>query len=142
MRLFFFIILTLLMVSGCAPKTNEVSYEATQHILRSQTGVVQEVRYVKIEDQGSGGLIGAVAGAVLGSMIGKGKGQLLSSLAGGLAGAYVGNEISKANGEELVVFLDNGEEIVVVVPGTKIYPGDRVRIIMDGNRVVRVERVN
>ncbi len=63
------------------------------------------------------------------------------SLGGGLAGGYAGSEIGKANGSELSVELDNGEQVIVVVKGNHIKVGDRIKIIKDGNRVAQVDKI-
>ena len=132
-----------LLFSGCTQmyNSNEVSLANTNEVLTYKTGVVEDVKKVVLKDDGSGTMIGAVSGTVLGSMFGNGKGNALSALVGGLAGAFVGHELDKANGEELFVKLDNGEEIAVIVKGVDIHVGDRVRIVMRGSKIVRVERI-
>jgi len=133
----------MLFFSGCTRmyNSNEVSLANTNQILSYETGTVTGVRYVVIKDNGSGTMIGAITGTVLGSMFGNGKGNVLTTLGGGLLGAYVGTELDKANAEELYIKLDNGKNIVVIAKGVDIRRGDRVRIVLNGNRVVRVERI-
>lgn len=129
--------------SGCAARQGQ-EYDARsyQQIKRYSIGTVVEARPVVISDSGSGTFIGALVGAVLGSTVGRGSGKTLATLGGGLAGAYVGQEAGKANASELTVALDNGGDIVVVVKGQEQFlPGDRVKIIQDGNRADRVERI-
>ncbi|WP_292658111.1 glycine zipper 2TM domain-containing protein [Nitratifractor sp.] len=129
-------------LSGCAGLYSlpTVSQTATTQVMRAETGTVQSIRYVAVQDNSPvGTLLGAVAGAALGSTIGKGKGRILSSVAGGLAGTYVGNEVSKANAQELTIRLKNGRTIVVVRKGTQFYPGERVRVLYNGNQVGNVE---
>ncbi|WP_457564326.1 glycine zipper 2TM domain-containing protein [Caminibacter sp.] len=129
--------------SGCTKlyNSNEVSLNQVNTVLSYETGTVQDVKHVVIKDNGSGVFVGAYTGTVLGSMFGNGKGNLLSTLIGGLTGAFVGYEADKANAEELFIKLDNGKNIVVIVKGVKIQKGDRVRIIMEGNKIVRVEEI-
>jgi len=135
--------IALLLLSGCTQmyNSNEVSLANTDEILTYKTGVVTNVKYVVLKDNGSGTMIGAMTGTVLGSLFGNGKGNVLSTLLGGLGGAYVGTELDKANGEELFIKLDDGRNIVIIAKGVNIHPGDKVRIIMNGSQVVRVEKI-
>ena len=128
--------------SGCTQmyNSNEVSIADTNEILTYKTGFVEDVKKVILKDDGSGVMVGAISGTVLGGMFGRGKGNVLSTLIGGLTGAFAGYELDKANGEELFIKLDDGRNIVVVVKGVDIKKGDRVRIIMNGSRIVRVEK--
>ncbi len=139
-----FLIGLAFILSGCSQlyNSNEVSMNNTDEILTYQTGTVQDVKRVIIKDDGSGTMIGAMSGTVLGSMVGNGKGNVLSTLIGGLTGALAGYEADKANGEELFIKLNNGKNIVVIVKGINIEPGEKVRIIKNGYRIVRVEPVN
>ena len=129
--------------SGCSRlyNSNEVNLYDTNRVLTYENGVVEDVRRVVIKDDGSGTFIGAYTGAVLGSMFGEGKGNILSTLIGGLTGAFVGYESDKANAEELFIKLDDGKNIVGIVKGIDILRGDRVRIIKEGNRIIRVEKL-
>jgi len=131
-----------LLLTGCTQlyNSNEVSIANTNQILTYETGVVQSVKKVIIKDNGTGLMVGAVTGTVLGSMFGHGKGNVLSTLAGGLTGALAGYELDKANGEELFIKLKNGKNVVVIVKGVNIQPGDKVRLIMNGSQIVRVEK--
>ena len=131
-----------IIFSGCAKmyNSNEVSLSDVNRIYTYKSGIVTRIKGVVIKDDGSGAIIGAVTGTVLGSLVGKGKGNLLATLAGGATGMYVGSELGKANAKELYIQLDDGEEIVVIVKGIDINVGDRVRVVKDGNRVIRVEK--
>jgi len=130
----------LLMISGCGPTgPGYVSPGATEYVSTADVGTVKSVRYVKVQDSGAGTLVGAAIGAVLGHQIGHGTGKDLATLGGGLAGAYVGNQVAAANAQELTVHLDKGQTVVVVAKGTGFYPGERIRIIRQGERVVNVE---
>ena len=142
-KLGFILFLGALMFSGCTRlyNSNEVDLYNTNEVLTYKMGVVEDVKKVIIKDDGSGVMVGLSAGTVLGSMFGKGKGNILSTLIGGLSGALAGYELDKANGEELFIKLDDGRNIVIVVKGVDIKKGDRVRIIMNGNRVIRVEKI-
>ena len=135
-------VVSLLLFSGCV--TNQgPSYDGRSYkkIKRYEIGTVIESRPVVINDDGSGKFVGTVIGAVLGSLIGSNKGKVLAILGGGLGGHYVGSELGKANGEELSVELDNGEEIVIVLKGNRFIAGDRIKIIRDNDEVAEVERL-
>jgi len=133
----------MLLLSGCTRmyNSNEVSLANTNQILTYETGTVTDIKMVIIKDDGSGTMVGAYSGAILGSLFGGGRGNILSTLIGGLTGAYAGNKLDKANAQELFIKLDNGKNIVVIAKGVKIKKGDKVRLIMNGNRVVRVEKI-
>ena len=143
MKKLVFLLGILLIFSGCTRmyNSNEVSLNEVDTVLTYKTGVVEDVKKVVIKDDGSGLFVGAYTGTVLGSMFGRGKGNILSTLIGGLTGAFVGYEADKANAQELFIKLDNGKEIVVIVKGVDIQKGDKVRLIMRGNKVVRVEKI-
>ena len=138
-----FLVVLAFVLSGCSQlyNSNEVNIDNTDEVLTYQTGTVQDIKKVIIKDDGSGVMVGAMSGTVLGSMVGNGKGNLLSTLIGGLTGALAGYEADKANGEEVFVRLDNGKNIAIIVKGVDIQKGDRVRIIKNGSRIVRVERI-
>ncbi|GAB6074497.1 outer membrane lipoprotein [Nautilia lithotrophica] len=131
------------LFTGCTQmyNSNEVALSDVNVMYSYKTGVVKSVKKVIIKDDGSGVVTGAVTGTVLGSLFGGGKGNVLTTLLGGLAGAYAGYQIDKANGEELYIKLDDGRDIVAIVKGVDIKAGDRVRVVVDGNRIIRVERI-
>ena len=60
-------------------------------------GVIDSIRVVEVEGQGSGlGAIGgAVVGGILGNQVGRGSGRTAATVVGAGAGAYAGNEIEK-----------------------------------------------
>jgi len=129
-------------ISGCVPYYGAptVSSTATNQVMKAETGTIRSVRYVVVENNSPvGTLLGAAAGAALGHTIGKGHGRDLATVFGGLAGAYVGNEVSKANAQELTIRLDKGRTIAVILKGTNFYPGERVRVVYNGNQVANVE---
>jgi outer membrane lipoprotein SlyB len=141
MKKIIFAVLALFLFSGCTQmyNSNEVDLYQTNGIYTYEKGRVTDVRYVTIRDDGSGTMIGALVGTVLGSIVGHGKGNTLSTLAGGLTGAYVGNRLDRANGEELYIHLDDGRDIVTIVKGVEFRRGDIVRVVFNGNRILRVE---
>jgi outer membrane lipoprotein SlyB len=133
---------SLLIFSGCATNSGS-EYDGANYtqIKNYEIGTVIKSRPIVISDDGSGKFVGALVGAVLGSLVGSNKGSVLAMLGGGLGGRYVGSEIAKANGEELTVELDHGEEVVIVLKGNRFFTGDRIKIIRDGNKVAQVDRL-
>ena len=63
----------------------------------SDCGVVDSIRVIEVEGQGSGaGAIGgAVVGGILGNQVGRGSGRTAATVVGAGAGAYAGHEIEK-----------------------------------------------
>jgi len=142
MRKILFLFLVLIF-SGCTRlyNSNEVSLNEVNTFLTYQTGVVEDVKSVIIKDDGSGVAVGMVTGTVVGSMFGRGKGNLLSTLIGGIAGAMAGYELDKANAQEVFIRLDDSREIVAIVKGVNLKRGDRVRVVIRGDKIVRVEKI-
>ena len=142
-RLLFSLSVCALIFSGCTQmyNSNEIAMNDVNVMYSYKTGVVESIKKVIIKDNGSGMMAGALTGAVLGSVFGNGKGNDLTTLLGGLGGAYAGYQADKANGEELYIRLDDGRNVVAVVKGVNIQPGDRVRVVVDGNRIIRVEKL-
>ncbi len=142
-KYFFILAIIGMFFSGCTQmyNSNEVNIADTNEVLTYKTGTVESIKKVILKDNGNGVMVGAMSGTVLGGMFGRGNGNILSTLLGGLTGAFAGYELDKANGEELFIKLDEGRNIVVVVKGVNIQKGDRVRIIMNGSKIVRVEKV-
>ncbi len=139
----YILFITIFIFSGCATNTGpEYSGKDYSKIKRYELGVVVEARPVVISDDGSGNFLGVIIGAVLGSTVGKNTGRLLATLGGGLIGGYAGKEISKANGIEITVELDSGEDIVAVIKGKDITAGDRVKLIIYNNKVEQVYKVD
>jgi outer membrane lipoprotein SlyB len=141
--LIFLSVISLLLFSGCTTNQGPL-YDGKDYkkIKRYEIGTVTRSRPVVIDDDGSGSFVGALVGSVLGSLIGNNKGSILAMLGGGLGGHYVGSELGKANGEELSVELDDGEEVIIVLKGNRFLTGDRIKIIRDGDKVAQVERLS
>ena len=108
-----------------------------------QRGRITSIRYVKIEGNGTGGMIlGGVAGGVLGNQIGGGAGKTLATIGGaGLgaaAGSHVGKEVGSRQGIEMEVRLDGGRGSLAVTqevnPNEPFSQGDRVRVLYNGGR--------
>ncbi len=132
-----------LLLGGCSARQGaEYDGRTYRQIKQYVIGTVVDMQPVRISDNGSGSFIGALVGAIFGSTVGRGPGRALATLGGGLAGAYVGGAAGQSNAQELTVRLDTGEHIVIVAKGeNRFLPGDRVKIIKQGNSVERVDRL-
>jgi len=122
--------------------TSEVSLSDTGSLLSYTTGTVVDVRPVRIRDTGAGAAIGAVIGGVLGSFVGEGKANKLATILGTLGGALVGYKADTANAQELHVVLEDGRDAIIIVKGQQFKPGDRVRIVYRGSKIVKVTKIS
>ncbi len=132
----------LLAFSGCAPKG--YTQADIGEVLVPYEGVVVSARAVEVQDSGAGAILGGIIGAVLGHQVGGGSGRDVATVAGAITGAVIGNKLAHANAQELIVKLDNGRKIATVVAIDSKRPfwfrrGDRVRLYLRGDRVVRIE---
>ncbi|MCE1243763.1 glycine zipper 2TM domain-containing protein [Oryzomicrobium sp.] len=139
---------TVLISAGCASSRSGEVYSRDQarqeQVVRM--GVVEAVKPVQIEGTKTpvGGLAGAAVGGVAGSNVGGGKGQIIGGIigavAGGLAGAAAEEGLTRKQGLEITVRLDNGSLIAVVQEADQQFaPGDRVRVLSGGG-ATRVSR--
>lgn len=149
------IVVTFLLLAGSTLLTSCASSRSGQVYSRDQArqemsvhyGTVREVRPVQIEGtkSGVGAVAGGVAGGVLGSQIGGGSGRIvggvLGALGGAAAGAMVEEGVTKTNGLEITVELDNGEILTIVQKDDlAFYTGDRVRVLRSNDGSSRVQR--
>ena len=139
--------LTLFLVAGCASSRSGTSYTRDQ-ACKTQTvyrGTVEQVDAVQIEGTKSpwGAIVGGALGAAVGSSIGSGWGQVVGgtvgAVGGGLAGAAVEEEVTKRDGLEITVALDNGNTVVIVQEADVLFRvGDRVRVLTGPDGTARV----
>ena len=133
-------------LAGCANSQSGSSYSRSQarQEMTVRQGVVESVRNVTIE--GGNTPVGTVAGAAIGGMagsnVGGGRGStvgaILGAVAGGLAGSALEEKVSKKDGVEITVRLDNGQLLAIVQEADEVFqPGERVRIL-SGNGGSRV----
>ncbi|HQR03917.1 MAG: glycine zipper 2TM domain-containing protein [Proteobacteria bacterium] len=130
-----------LAVGGCATSKSAGVYERgqAQHEMIVRMGVVQDVRPVKIAGTQSaiGAGAGAIVGGLAGSNVGQGKGStvgaVLGAVAGGLAGSAIEQGVTREDGVEITVKLDNGNMIAITQAADEAFrPGDRVRVLSGG----------
>ena len=117
--------LGMLTLTSCASSMSGSAYRRDQ-ARQAQTvheGTVVYVRPVQIEGtkSGLGTIAGGIMGAALGSTIGGGSGRVVATAAEG---------VTRQNGLEITVELDNGEVIAVAQAADEIFEvGDRVRVL-------------
>ena len=144
MKRLFVVFLVPVLLAGCASGLGGGDYERKE-VRRGQevkSGVVESVRFVKLEGTNSGGctVAGGVVGGVAGSTVGGGKGSaigaVLGAVAGGLAGKAVEEATTKKPGIEITVRLDFGRTIAVVQEdtGENFAVGERVRVLESGGQ--------
>jgi len=141
--------LALLFLAGCVSSMSGSAYsrgEARQ-AMDVQYGTVQSVRNVMIEGTKTpiGAGAGAIAGGILGSGIGGGRGRSLATVggavAGGLAGAAIEEGVTRQQGLEITVRLDNGRTISVVQAADQMFsPGERVQVSTGRDGSARVSK--
>jgi len=132
--------LCALTLSGCVSNLSGTTYSRSEarQVQQVEYGVVQSAIPVVIE--GTGGVIGGATGAVVGgiaaSNVGGGRGKdiatVLGAVAGGVAGKKAEEMLTRAQGQEITVRLDNGNMVSIVQEmdgGPAFAAGDRVRVL-------------
>lgn len=132
------LLILLSLVASCASSRSGSVYTRDQ-ARKAQTvltGVVTHVRSVLIEGTKTpvGTVAGGAVGGVAGSSVGDGKGKTLmtviGAVAGGVAGSAVEEGLTRKEGLEITVDLDNGTTIAVVQEADEAFEvGDRVRVL-------------
>jgi outer membrane lipoprotein SlyB len=136
----------LALLAGCASsKRGDVySRDEARREQSVRLATVESVRPVMIE--GTRTPIGTVAGGAIGGIAGSGVGQgrgssaaaVLGAVGGGLAGAAVEEGITRKQGVEITVRLENGElRAIVQEESDKFVAGQKVRLLTSGG-VTRV----
>lgn len=137
------IVLAAATLAGCASSQSGSSYgrTVTRQEMNVRLGVVESVRPVTIEGSQSpvGTIGGAAIGGIAGSNMGKGKGSsvgaVLGAVLGGMAGQAAEESMTKKEGIEITVKLDNGQMIAVVQEADELFrPGDKVRVLSNGGQ--------
>ena len=138
----------LTLLAGCASTLTGDTYSRTD--ARQETtirkGVVESVRFVKLEGtkSGVGAISGGIAGSIGGGGLGGGRGSgilsVLGAVAGGLAGAAAEEGLTREQGIEITIQLDDGSLIAVVQEAKEEFaPGESVRVLRTG-RTTRVTK--
>lgn len=136
-------LLAALSLAGCATSDsgNVFSHSESRREMTVRLGVVESVRNVNLEgsDSGAGTLAGAAIGGLAGSNVGGGKGSsigaILGAVAGGVAGHAIEGGVTKKQGLEITVKLDNGGMVAIVQENDEAFrAGERVRLLSTGNK--------
>ncbi len=133
---------------GCASEQGGEVYTRDQvrEVQHFKVGTVESMHKVRIE--GTKTPIGSTAGAVVGGIAGSGASggktgevaAVLGAVVGGMAGAAAEEGLTRENGIEYVIKLEDGSNISVVQAVGKdedIKAGDKVRVI-ESEGVARV----
>lgn len=141
-------------LAACVPaKQTGTSYsrDEARHIQQVELGTVVEVTPVIIEGtkSGAGGAVGGVVGGIAGRTVDEGAAGEIAAVLAGVAGAVVGakveESVTRANGAEYTIRLENGEVISVVQAldpeAATIAAGDRVKLLSQ-HGTYRVTRLN
>ena len=141
-------LVAVLAVGGCAssPSGGAYSRSAARQAQEVQMGTVESVRNVQIEGTKTpiGTLTGAALGGIAGSTIGQGSranaaGAIGGALLGGLAGSAVEEGVTRRQGIEITVRLDNGRMLAIAQGADEPFsPGDRVKVITAPDGTSRV----
>lgn len=142
-----------LVMGGCAANlgANHYSRGEARQTMSIRFATVVSVRRVQIEGTKTpiGATAGAVSGGVLGRAVGDGMGgsisrsigTVLGGVAGGVGGAAAEEAVTRSDGVEITVKLENGEYLAVVQQdsGENFQSGERVRLV-GGGKATRVTR--
>lgn len=139
-----YIVITIIgiLLSACASSNSGHVYsrDETRQQQAIKTGVVESVRTVKIEGTKTpiGTVAGGAIGGIAGANTGRGFGSQLLAIAGAVAGGIVGSaaeeQLTRKDGLEITVKLDNGGLIAIVQEADEAFKaGDTVRIVESGN---------
>jgi outer membrane lipoprotein SlyB len=139
-------LVALVLLAGCASsKRGDVySRDEARREQSVRLATVESVRPVQIE--GTRTPVGTVAGGAIGSIAGSGVGQgrgssaaaVLGAVGGGLAGAAIEEGMTRKQGVEITVRLENGElRAIVQEESDKFVAGQKVRLLTSGG-VTRV----
>ncbi len=134
--------LSVMTLAGCSSQSAGVysrGESQVEQIVRMAT--VESVRTVQIAGTKSpiGALAGAAIGAIAGSSLGGGRGAavtgILGGVAGGMGGAAAEEGITRQNGYEITVRLDNGElRSIIQAADEQFAVGERVRLLTGGGK--------
>ncbi|QID17009.1 glycine zipper 2TM domain-containing protein [Nitrogeniibacter mangrovi] len=133
----------VLGLAGCASNLTGDTYsrDEARRAMVVRYATVESTRLVKLEGTKSnigtvaGGAVGGIAGSSVGSGKGSAVGAVIGAVAGGIAGAAAEEGLTRSQGIEITVKLDNGSHMAIVQQynGETFVPGQRVRLVQDGS---------
>lgn len=139
-------LLLSLAVTGCASSLRGDTYSRNEarQVQQVQFGTIEALRPVRIEGTKTpiGPAAGAVVGGIAGSKIGSGRGSQISAVLGAVAGGMLGGAaeevVTRSDGAEITVRLEQSGRIIAVVqgvgPNEVFMVGDRVRVLTVNGR--------
>lgn len=140
--------LAVTVLTGCMQQNLQgTSYTANdaRQVQTVQYATVEQVTPVVIEGDpnnpvgmGAGAIVGGIAGSTIGGGKGSSIATVLGAVAGGVAGQKLQGSVTRTQGQEIQLKLDNGSRISVVqgVENNLFFrPGDQVRVLRSGNAV-------
>lgn len=136
----FIITFCIFLGSGCASRLTGESFsrDDARTPQKVEFGIVENIRPVIIEGTksqigtGAGTIIGVIAGSTIGEGKGSKLGAVIGAVAGGMVGAAAEEGLTRVQGVEVTVRMENGKIIAVVqesVPDETYSVGDKVRIL-------------
>lgn len=130
-------------LAGCASNLTGDTYsrDEARRAMVVRYATIDSMRLVKLEGTKSnvgtvaGGAVGGIAGSSIGSGKGSAVGAVIGAVAGGLAGAAAEEGLTRSQGIEITVRLDNGSHMAIVQEynGENFVPGQRVRLVQNGS---------
>jgi len=130
-------------LAGCASSLTGDTYsrDEARRAMVVRFATVESTRLVKLEGTKSnigtvaGGAVGGIAGSSIGSGKGSAVGAVVGAVAGGIAGAAIEEGVTRAQGIEITVRLENGSHMAIVqeYTGENFTPGQRVRLVQNGS---------
>ena len=148
-KLFLALLSASLFLTGCVTdlKGSTYSRKETRDPITVHYGEVKETRPVVVEGTktGIGAVIGGATGAVAAGGTGSSRSKQIARIFVATFGAFLGSKVeegvTRVQGVELTVELDNGETYAYVQeedPNTVFQPGDRVKVMSTYKGVTRV----
>lgn len=136
------IVMTCLLTACASTSSGDVYKKSeTQKAQKHQTGIVTNVKQVKIEGTSSavGSSIGSVVGGIAGGSATNSRARTLTAMLGAIAGGILGNYAEQAmtgeDGLEITIALDDGDEPITVVQSADVpfTTGDKVKVVQIGS---------
>lgn len=140
------IILTLLLAQGCAKSLEGDVYsrDEAQRTMNVQWATITETKPIVIEGdrsqkgQMAGGIIGGAAGYGVTDSNTRALTTAIGTVAGAIAGEMAEEQLTKAQGLEISIKLDNGENIIIVQEVKDVgdfVAGDRVKLVSGSGKL-------
>lgn len=138
--------LSLLLIQGCAKSLEGDVYsrDEAQRTMNMQMATITATKPIVIEGDRSqtGKLAGGLIGGAAGYGVTESNTQALTTAIGTVAGAVVGQmaeeQLSRAQGLEITLKLDNGEDIIIVQEVDDVgdfVAGDKVKLVSGSGKL-------